>query len=55
MDAESRTCTCGAPLGPRVDGEHHRVDDVEVCAHCYYEGLSKLLDEHPIGCARPIR
>lgn len=48
-------CGCGESLEPRVDGERHQIDGVEVNSDCYFEKLGEEIEKHPIGCARSIR
>jgi hypothetical protein len=48
-----RQCECNSgcrkKLEPRVDGERPMIDGREVSSACYYAGLRKELDEHPLG------
>jgi hypothetical protein len=41
---------CTNPLGPRVDGERHKIGGVEVCEDCYFEAFGQL-ERFPIGVA----
>ncbi len=37
-------CKCGREILGR-----HRIDGVPVCKDCYYEGLGRVVEQHPIG------
>jgi len=39
---------CRNNLGPRVDGEHHKLGGVEVCEECYFDAFGQL-EMFPIG------
>ena len=39
---------CTNELGPRVDGERHKINNVEVCEDCYFEELGDELENFPI-------
>ncbi len=34
-----RKGACGHLLGPRTDGEHHRLHGEEVCEDCYFDAM----------------
>jgi hypothetical protein len=40
---------CTNRLGPRVDGEHRKIDNAEVCEECYFDELGDQLEMFPIG------
>ena len=45
-------CGCRKLLEPRTDGIRHTINGKEVNDDCYFEQVSALIDQHPIG--RPI-
>jgi hypothetical protein len=47
MPGKLRQCGCGHSLGSRINGEHEKINGVEVCEDCYYAHLGEDLELSP--------
>ncbi len=47
---DPKCCACGVVLQETITGKR-TTPDGEACSDCYYEGISKLVERHPIVSA----
>jgi hypothetical protein len=46
---------CHGPIEEHPDEPGYRISGKRVCGDCYYDGIGKLIEKHPIACARVRR